>query len=266
MDKADIRQYTSSWTCINGHITKLQFAGKHYYGDEDLHWIGGSEWDICDHCGEAPTKDDTDAAYQDIRSQFVAAQQHVLVIPKEAVNERVPFTPWDQLKPRLAEFNQRAGWMIRQAAERSLTDTQVIPCTYIRNAAGCVYVARRVAAVRDDLSGHLSLIFGGHVDQTEDMRETFLSTITHALERELLEETGVIMQSQPVGLVLDTQSERPCRHVGFVHETQAEDVQLQAPEEFLEASGAFKEPGWIAERRQNFDPWSQLLIRHRISK
>ena len=192
----------------------------------------------------------------------------VLVFPRAVFNDSFSLLPWDSIQARIEEIEDSFVWLERPDAERSTDWVQAIPCTFIRDSTGKCCVLRRVQSVRDDLSKKLSLIIGGHVDELP-YRPTFKSVMSLTLERELEEEVGItpVTPPIPVGVIIDNSSIGASRHVAFLHETVAEEVLTKAKEEFTTRSsltGEFIPASGLALRRDEFDPWSRLLIEEHI--
>ena len=135
----------------------------------------------------------------------------------------------------------------------------------VRDSADSYCVFRRVKEGRSDLRGKLSLIIGGHIDTADD-QDCFLTAMSRNLIREVKEEIGVRLAEppRPVGVIIDGSSIVASRHVAFLHEMIAERVSTQAPEEFSSKrskyTGKFVSASKLGEWRDEFDPWSRLVI------
>ena len=188
----------------------------------------------------------------------------VLVFPREIFNEVFSLLSWDSIQDRIEEIEDSFSWLARPEAESSEDVVQAIPCVLIRDEEGRCCVLKRVNEARKDLGGKLSLIVGGHIDY-ENEDQTFRDTVTINLLRELEEEVGVLVAEgpRPIGVIVDASSTAASRHVAFVHETTANSISPRAPEEFVSRSkftGVFMNEGELAEKINEFDPWSRVLI------
>ena len=188
----------------------------------------------------------------------------VLVFPRAIFDDAFSLLPWDLIQVQIEEIEKSFSWMERPDAERSRDLVQAIPCAFIRDNSGKCCVLRRTKSARIDLNKKLSLIVGGHVDELP-YHQTFEAAISSTLERELEEEVGIVPVTPPcpVGAVIDNSSIEASRHIAFLHETTAEQVLAKAKEEFTTRSpftGEFMLTSELASRRDEFDPWSKLLI------
>ena len=57
-------QFTSSWTCANGHVTEVAATLL-----EDGSYVRGSAWDFCDRCSEGPASVDLRRMWGEISNQ-----------------------------------------------------------------------------------------------------------------------------------------------------------------------------------------------------
>ena len=194
--------------------------------------------------------------------------EQILVFPRAIFNDVFSLEMWDTIQDEIDEIERTFVWLNRRCAEESIDWVQAIPCAFIRDHDGNHCVIRRVRNERRDLDRRLTLIVGGHVDMPGD-GESFRSAINENLLRELAEEVGVYLTEspRPVGVMVDGSSIRSSRHVAFLHELVADEVLLNAPEEFTtrsKFSGAFLSSPQLLEKVDEFDPWSRLLIEEYI--
>ena len=189
----------------------------------------------------------------------------VLVFPRTVFGSAYSLLSWESVQPKIAEIERSFSWLHRPDAERSDDVVQAIPCALVRDSEGRYCVFRRVAQDRKDLSKKLSLVVGGHVDSADD-QDCFLTTMSRNLLREIDEEIGIRLDvsPRPVGVVIDGSSIAASRHVAFLHELIAESVSTKAPEEFSgewsKYTGKFVPASQLGEWRDEFDPWSRLVI------
>ena len=120
------------------------------------------------------------------------------------------------------------------------------------------------------MSKKLSLIVGGHIDETYE-HGSFLGLISLNLMRELDEEIVLLDREtpRPIGVMIDHSSIEASRHVAFLHEAMAKDVSLRVPEEFTrrsKLSSEFMTPDELAAKRGEFDPWSRVLLEEHICR
>ena len=190
--------------------------------------------------------------------------EEVMVLPRGLFEGQGPFVKWSSLLSLAGEMDDAVGWMSRAVAESSETSQQPIACAYVRSSSGQYCMLRQGEDPNEVLHRRRTLVVGGHIG-FEDRRATVLETIRHALQREVLEEIGLDLRGQsprPVGVVVDRGSEVASRHVGFVFEIGADRVEPLTVEEFtLETPlGTFVDIEELVEWRDEFDPWSALLI------
>ena len=188
----------------------------------------------------------------------------VLVFPRAIFGSAFSLMPWDSIQSSLEEIEQSFSWLHRPKAEESDDVVQAIPCVFVRDKEKRYCVFRRVREDRPDMSKKLSLIIGGHIDEAPNA-ESFIAAISSNLMREIDEEIGINPEQppQPVGVIIDGSSIVASRHVAFLHEMVAEAVSTRAPEEFSKKSkftGEFMNASWLGQRRDEFDPWSRIVI------
>ena len=188
----------------------------------------------------------------------------VLVFPREIFGSIFSLLPWNSIQSYLDEIERSFSWLSRSEAELSDDVVQAIPCVVVRDNADRYCVFRRIREGRSDLRGRLSLIVGGHIDDTSD-RDCFQTAMSFNLSREIGEEIGIRPKEppRPVGVIIDGSSIVASRHVAFLHEMAADEVSPSAPEEFTKRSkytGEFMSAYQLGSRRDEFDPWSRLVI------
>ena len=189
----------------------------------------------------------------------------VLVFPRSIFGGVFSLLFWDAVQDQINAIESSFSWLERPEAEISDDWVQAIPCALIRDDEGRFCVLRRINDEnRDDLKGKLSIIVGGHIDDRRE-NDSFRLTVTFNLLRELEEEVGLFTEEDPIpiGVIVDASSNAASRHVAFIHETTANHVSLSAPEEFMprsKYSGVFMDEAELAEKIDDFDPWSKMLI------
>lgn len=192
----------------------------------------------------------------------------ILVFPRAVFGDVFSLLPWDSIQEQIEEIENTFSWLDRPYAEQSSDLVQAIPCAFIRDHEGKYCVLRRVQNSRNDLNRKLSLVVGGHIDETPD-HGSFQTAMSSNLIRELEEEIGIIPEEdpRPVGVIIDYSSTEASRHVAFLHEMTSQQVLPKASEEFAMRSkykGAFVGSPKLTEMRNKFDPWSKLLIEEYI--
>ena len=194
----------------------------------------------------------------------------VLVFPRGIFDTGLSLFPWDSIQPQIEAIESTFSWLSRPEAECSLDLVQAIPCAYIRDRSGKCYVLKQVQNTRKDLSKKLSLIVGGHIDESNEC-DSFLGFVSLNLKRELEEEVALLTEetSYPFCVITDHSSIEASRHVAFLHEVVANDVSSRVPEEFTRRSRLpieFMTPDELAAKRGEFDPWSRMLIEEHICR
>ncbi len=192
-------------------------------------------------------------------------QQQVLCLPRDCIDDRERFTPWDSADWLLDAAESGMTWLPRWEAEMSADFVQPIPCALVLGTDSGFHVFRRVKGGRLDLSDRLTLVVGGHIEPDLGVND-FSGLVTNTLRREIDEELDVTLHRpvNPVGVVIDYASPASSRHIGIVHEVVAESsVKPLATEEFAPRSkyaGRKCEPGEINSLRSNLDPWSSIIF------
>ena len=194
----------------------------------------------------------------------------VLVFPRVIFGDVFSLLPWDSIQEQIEKIENTFSWLDRPDAERSNDWVQAIPCVFIRDHEGKYCVLRRVQNSRNDLNKKLSLVVGGHIDETHD-HGSFQTAMSSNLIRELEEEIGIIPQEspRPIGVIIDYSSIEASRHVAFLHAMKSQQVSPKASEEFAMRSkykGAFVDAPKLTEMRDKFDPWSKLLIEEYVCR
>src|SRR5262252_1990088 len=92
-------------------------------------------------------------------------RMEVLVLPRELFRGMDRFSE-HRAGSRLKHLADHASWLPLEEAERSRTWVQAIPCALIRNHSKRYLVLRRVRHTRPDLRARVSLLVGGHVDES----------------------------------------------------------------------------------------------------
>ena len=197
----------------------------------------------------------------------------VLVVPRKVLADLAGLILWQEHPDLFEQIREALTWMPRRGAEMSQDHVQIIPAAYIQEPGGKFCVLERVPSEYSYLDRKLSLVSGGHIDEPEPyMRgETFEKILGHNLLRELKEELEVSPKDapEPLGIIYTPLAPDSSRHAAFIHRVQARKVSVQAPEEFnsqSQISGTFATPNGLAELKERFDPWSQVLIEHLTSR
>ena len=191
-------------------------------------------------------------------------ESEVLVFPREIFGPVFSLIPWRSIQSHIEEIERSYSWLSRPRAEVSHDMVQAIPCVIIRDSRNKYCVFRRVGEDRRDLNKKLSLIIGGHIDDSNN-RDSFQAVMLCNLNREIEEEIGIRPEEppRPIGVIIDGSSNAASRHVAFLHEMSAEHVTPQAPEEFTKRSkftGEFMAPSHLGGLSRQFDPWSRMVI------
>ena len=195
----------------------------------------------------------------------------VLVFPRSIFEGVFSLLFWDAIQDQVNAIESSFSWLERPQAEISDEWVQAIPCALIRDDDGrCCVLKRTNHESRDDLRAKLSLIVGGHIDEKLESI-SFRGAVTGNLIRELEEEVGIFAKENPspIGVIIDASSNTASRHVAFIHETTANHVSVDAPEEFMlrsKYSGVFMDGIQLTEKIDDFDPWSRLLIEEYVCR
>jgi predicted NUDIX family phosphoesterase len=193
------------------------------------------------------------------------------VVPTTALPLLEAFVPYPKAKSIVDMMSASHRWARRATAERSDRLIQPIPCTVLFDANGRYSLFRRVQGERSDLSRHVTLIVGGHIDYP--VNETpFGELVEQTLLRELNEEVGLDGFDPPefLGVVTDRTTAAGARHVGLVHRVKVAVGRLKprADEEFAlrsKYSGIFLDATSLARMYPQFDAWSALVFEWVVS-
>ncbi|MDE2867310.1 MAG: NUDIX domain-containing protein [Chloroflexota bacterium] len=194
----------------------------------------------------------------------------VLVFPRKIFGAAFSLLPWGSVQAHISEIESSFGWLDRPDAESSEEFVQAIACAIVKDSADNVCVFRRVKDGRADLSGKLTLIVGGHIDNL-DRCDDFGDSLLINLRREIIEEIGVAADEdiRPIGVIIDGSSVVASRHVAFLHELTADEVSPMATEEFARGSkltGQFVSRIQLCSWINRFDPWSRLVIERYVCR
>ena len=172
------------------------------------------------------------------------------------------------------------GWVERGLAEESDFYVQMIPCAVVSDEEGRLCVSRRIEGERADISGKLTLCYGGHVDFYKPAYNHYsgggkLNFLKANLWRELEEELGLSASddlnggAKLIGAIRDRTSAKSERHLALAFSVTVPSgaVKVQADEEFDRESryrGAFMDNSEIRELVERggceLDPWSKALF------
>ncbi len=197
---------------------------------------------------------------------MIPQEQVVLCLPRSAFADWKRFTSWKHAAERIQAASKNMTWLPRSEAEASEDVIQPIPCTMVLGENRSFNVFRRIANGRPDLRKRISLVVGGHIDQTENEQE-LLPLVESTLMREVSEELGVDvpLKAKRIGVVIDRSSILASRHIGIVHEVAIFGrATPQATEEFF-AHSRYTRHSYSADElfeiRDKLDPWSKILLR-----
>ena len=189
----------------------------------------------------------------------------MLCLPRMCIANRERFTPWRAAAGMIREAAAGMKWLPRHEAETADDLVQPIPCAIVIGEKHYYHVFRRIAEGRPDLRKRVSLVVGGHIDESESERDIF-SLVSSTLKREITEELGIQPpeKTKPIGMVVDFSSTQASRHIGIVHEVEIEGrATPQATEEFSVRSKYVRQlysSQDLFNIRTEFDPWSRIIF------
>lgn len=172
-----------------------------------------------------------------------------------------------RVRAALAVIRRAGKFYPRAWAEQTEEVRQIIPCAIVRNGARLLRL-RRAKRGRDDLRLRHTLLFGGHVDET-DADGDGGDLLRACAARELREELGLraAVAAEPIGVVTDTACASGRRHFGVVFECQIAEDSMSVPRgcdgaEFVNngRDNNYALAAVDAFAGDEFDPWSSLLL------
>ena len=197
-------------------------------------------------------------------------EETIWLLPDDAISPlfraRRLWTDGPELQTAISAL-ARAQPRPRPIAERSEVNKQVVTYAVLR-ARDAVLCLRRVADAGRDLRLRRVLMFGGHLDASEPPTRAGLC---RALLRELDEEFGSLKLARAprlIGVVTDPLTPVGRRHIAFVFEAWLDQVEvwLDPGRDNAEYTGRNDRhaltplASLLADRRDDFDPWSQALL------
>ena len=200
----------------------------------------------------------------------MSGREEILVLPRRLFDGHHAFLDWRFIEGIMDELEATFRWCERTHAEQSSDWVQPIACALVIDSAGRHCVFRRVRNTRDDLSGRVTLVVGGHTErytEAASLCELLLAT----LRREMEEEVGIgdVSGAKPLGVVIDGSTVLSSRHVGIVYEVVWNlPLMARATDEFSKRSGLnghFFTSEELTRFHSQLDPWSRLIFEDRIS-
>ena len=197
-------------------------------------------------------------------------QEHVLAVPETCINFSVFEDNW--ASPSVVKLNnivERGCFLPRDKAELDETHKQLIPYCILKNNKGQVFIYQRNKKGGEKrLHAKLSLGVGGHIS-SEDTG-THLQIYENALAREMYEELGILrheFHSALVGYIYDPSNSVGRVHLGCCHiiSPSIYDFDLESFKiEDTIGECAFVNPSDLAADIEDFESWSQIVIRKNI--
>lgn len=195
-------------------------------------------------------------------------EQHVLVLDRSVVSDMFepPYFTWNPfLVDHVIDRVPREGRHVpRSEAERSSDLVQVVGYSIVRKGDRALCIKRSTAG-GPDLHDRYTVLFGGHVEETD---APTVEGVTQCVKREVKEELGVepVRPPEVIGVVADPRNEVGLRHLGVIFDLVCENDSVDLSEatdvgEF--AAGdvhEMKTLDEIEELRGQLDPWSTLVV------
>jgi predicted NUDIX family phosphoesterase len=160
----------------------------------------------------------------------------------------------------------RGSVVPRAVAESESSMTQAVAYATLRCGSDLVCLRRR-SALRAELDGRWTIVFGGHVNSDE---RDGLQGLRRCLMRELREEFGLLRCKSVrfIGIAADPGSQVGRQHLGFMFEAEvpAESVYLDRRFDnhdysLIPGHNPFSEiERLLATDEDHFDPWSRLVL------
>lgn len=200
------------------------------------------------------------------------SRQQVLTVPASALSDiyssRRFITDASQIHAVLEIIRLRGEYLDRDMAEKHDTHKQIIACAVVRHGARFLCLRRSKNTNRASLRLRYTLLFGGHVDDSENGSG---DPLWECVRRECGEEIGLTPSESAgiVGLAVDPLTPSGWLHIGIVYEVLAEQDIIPRNDDLdqsefaqVKTSKEFRLADWSELRRYDgrFDPWSELLL------
>ena len=170
----------------------------------------------------------------------------------------------ERLAGWVQRIRERGFFVERRHAERDSSLKQVIPYCVVRNAAGEVFLLRRLKKGEETrLHDKLSIGVGGHVNPGDEREESDI--VAASCRREIQEELDVSgpYRAVPVGAINDESNDVGSVHFGLVFAVDTGAARVAVRETHL-LHGEFVAPGTLLEQwkssRARFESWSDLIL------
>lgn len=195
--------------------------------------------------------------------------EFVFVVPREALfPDCTPqgfhrFGADQEAEEFLGRLRTHGFFVERPRAERTPAWKQAIPYCVVANEEGVLVMKRRAKGGEARLHDKLSIGVGGHINPIDDDAQGDL--LLRAARREITEELDVRSEFELrlAGFLNDDSNPVGAVHVGLVFTANPTGPVRIREEDVLEGElVALEELRERAERGENFETWSRLLIAH----
>lgn len=202
----------------------------------------------------------------------MSSDTQVLALPRRQIAEYFYHAAFVTHQPTvnrvLGIVATSANYVDRAFAEQTPDLTQIVASSIVYNERSILCVRRSADEARVNLRSRHTILFGGHVSESDSQSA---SPLHHCVARELNEELGLETAESPrlIGFVTDPFTTSGRLHIGFVFSVQfssnrmllrGDDRSEFAFRRTNQKSITFLQWEQIARHAQSFDSWSGTIL------
>ena len=190
--------------------------------------------------------------------------EHVLVVPTLLFHEIGHFQGFsDRPEPYLRTLLDPSyiSYRPRHEVEQDPSYKQLIPYCIFRHEGRLFHYKRGKLQEEGRLHSKRSIGIGGHI--SSDDQTASATPYLEGMRREIDEEVYVesAYQQQCIGLINDDETDVGRVHLGIVHVFELESPKVRPREKSIIETG-FASPAELAQKRDQFETWSQICLDH----
>lgn len=196
----------------------------------------------------------------------MATEEQILVVKRELFDDLGSFQGLcPEVQRYLPVFLKKENnfFVPRSGAEEDPSLKQLIPYAIFRFGGKILHYKRGSQSGEKRLVAKSSIGIGGHINDTDESLFSFDDSTYHAaVRREIREELrlGGGFSERAVALLNDDSTEVGRVHLGVVHLVDLESPEVAAGEKAIAELG-FSTPEELLERIEEFETWSQIVLR-----
>lgn len=192
--------------------------------------------------------------------------EQVLVVPN--IHRYDGFIPVDGVRNFDIVIRQASSFMRRGDVENDPSFQQIIPYTIIYCEDKVLLYKRGIDSGEERLTHLYSIGIGGHVNITDDTCNLNIPlTIFTALERELNEELGIVIDEDilslyPSGFICSDKDEVSSVHLGIVFKAV---ISKEVYDKILNEKGVIENISLVSPHEldeYNLEDWSEIIVPH----